>query len=443
MTLMNPGKRALHFGFRRRRWLYASLLLLASALNYVDRQTLSILAPTAQRELHITDLQYGYVVQIFLLCYAAMYFFSGRIVDAISARLAESAFLLWWSIAGILTAFVTGFRSLLLVRCLLGLAEPGNYTVSAKVVSEWFPPHERGTAVGLYSMGGTIGAAIAVPLVAFLALTWGWRSAFVITGAAGLVLGIVWLILYRAPGQSQSLSAQTGDVILATTPLVSKSEATSDPSILPTKTVLTSKSFWTIVWTRMATDPVWYFYLFWFPKYLQEVRGMSLASVGKLVWLIFVAADAGSLVGGFAATRRIRRGASPVNTRVKVMTLAAIVPCLTFIIPMLPGYLLPVAAACFAAFAHMAWMTNATTLPLDIFASEQIGGIQGMIGALSSLAAFVSTGLIGFSVSRFSYRPVFIAASLLYPLALVALCQLPGFTQKEFCPSYEKDFRTI
>ena len=407
-------------GLLRWRWVLAAFLLLTSALNYVDRQALSILAPVIQHDLHLSDLQYGYVVQVFLFCYAAMYFLSGRIVDRISVRFAEAAFLFWWSLAAMLTAFITGFRSLMVMRSLLGIGEPGNYTASAKVVSEWFPPHERGTAVGLYSMGGTLGAAVAAPLIAYLAIAFGWRSAFMATGLVGMILGIVWLALYRRPSCKAS-SIKSMDLT---------AESVTTPVRLDTAALLRSKPFWTIVWTRMATDPVWYFYLFWFPKYLQDVRGMSLAAVGKLVWLIFVAADAGSLVGGLAVAKRIKNGVSPINARVRLMVFAAVIPCFSFTIPLLHGYLLPVAAACCAAFAHMAWMTNATTLPLDMFPADQIGAIQGAIGALSSVAAFVSTGLIAYCVSHFSYNPVFLAASFLYPVALVVLVRLPRIFNK-------------
>jgi ACS family hexuronate transporter-like MFS transporter len=158
---------------------------------------------------------------------------------------------------------------------------------------------------------------------------------------------------------------------------------------------------------------------------LQEVRGMSLASVGRLLWLMFVAADAGSFVGGIAAARRIRRGASPVSSRMRIMVFAAVVPCFTFVIPRMPGYVLPLVGGCCAAFAHMAWMTNATTLPIDIFPAGMIGSVQGAIGALSSVAAFISTGLIAFAVTHLSYRPVFYVASILYPLSLIALAQIP------------------
>jgi ACS family hexuronate transporter-like MFS transporter len=426
-----PDLRQPQTRFHQLRWVFAGLLLLASALNYVDRQALSILAPTIQRDLHISDGQYGSVIQVFLLAYAVMYVVSGRIVDRISTRVAEAAFLTWWSIAGILTALIKGFGSLLAVRSLLGLAEPGNYTASAKVVAEWFPVSERGTAVGLYSMGGTIGAAIAAPLVAFLTIRYGWRSAFVGTGAAGLVLVIVWLAVYRVPAQCRWLSARERAVIEQDTLAGPVDGVTEDGSVALQSTasvgpsIVKSRAFWALVLVRMTTDPVWYFYLFWFPKYLQEVRGMSLASVGRLLWLMFVAADAGSFVGGIAAARRIRRGASPVSSRMRIMVFAAVVPCFTFVIPRMPGYVLPLVGGCCAAFAHMAWMTNATTLPIDIFPAGMIGSVQGAIGALSSVAAFISTGLIAFAVTHLSYRPVFYVASILYPLSLIALAQIP------------------
>jgi len=406
------------------------MLLLASSLNYVDRQALSILAPTMQQELHISDGQYGFIVQAFLICYTVMYLLSGRIVDRISARFSEAAFLIGWSVAGLLTAFVTGFRSLLFVRSLLGASEPGNFTAASKIVSEWFPAEERGTAVGLYSMGGTIGAAIAAPLVAWLTIRHGWRSAFVVTGIAGFLLALFWLLIYRAPPQCATSSSEREmlqpDVLSSNAqPVLETSRSSS-----PLRFLFTSKAFWGIVLARMITDPVWYFYLFWFPKYLQEGRGMSLAAIGKLLWIIFVAADLGSLAGGLASSRRIRANGSTVRTRVRIMAFAAIVPCFTFVIPSLPGYIFPLTAACCAAFAHMAWMTNATTLPIDIFPAELIGSVQGMVGAFSSMAAVISTSFISLAVTHLSYAPVFYVASFLYPLALIVLMQIPGATLK-------------
>jgi ACS family hexuronate transporter-like MFS transporter len=279
-------------------------------------------------------------------------------------------------------------------------------------------------------MGGTIGAAIAAPLVAWLTIRHGWRSAFVVTGIAGFLLALFWLLIYRAPPQCATSSSEREmlqpDVLSSNAQPVLETSRSSSPLCF----LFTSKAFWGIVLARMITDPVWYFYLFWFPKYLQEGRGMSLAAIGKLLWIIFVAADLGSLAGGLASSRRIRANGSTVRTRVRIMAFAAIVPCFTFVIPSLPGYIFPLTAACCAAFAHMAWMTNATTLPIDIFPAELIGSVQGMVGAFSSMAAVISTSFISLAVTHLSYAPVFYVASFLYPLALIVLMQIPGATLK-------------
>ncbi len=192
------------------RWFIAALLLAASVINYIDRQTLSILATTIQRELNLNDLTYAKVVQAFLFAYTFAYLLSGRIVDHWGPRAAQTGFLVWWSIANLLTGLATGFRSLMFYRALLGLGEPGNNTAAAKAISPWFPAREKGIAVGVYTMGGTLGAALAAPIVAFLALRFGWRMAFVVTGAAGLVLALIWVIAYRRPSEHRWLGDGDG-----------------------------------------------------------------------------------------------------------------------------------------------------------------------------------------------------------------------------------------
>lgn len=383
----------------RNRWIVAALLALASILNYIDRQALSILASTIQRELHISDSGYAAVVQCFLFFYTVMYLLSGRIVDWLGTRVAQTGFILWWALSNMCTSLVTGVVSLGIVRCSLGIGEPGNFTAAAKAVSEWFPPREKGIAVGMYSMGGTLGAAIAAPLVSFLALRYGWRSAFVVTGCFGVALAGVWYTFYRSPA--------------------SASAAASKP--LPWRQYLDSPALWLVLVARMVTDPLWYFYLFWFPKYLQDARGFTLADVGATVWVVFVAADAGCLLGGWLGGWWIRRGVAPVTARLRVMAGAAVVLAASFALPLLPGRALPLAAASLFAFAHMTWLTNATTLPIDLFASAKVGSVQGAVGAGSSLGAFISAGLIGMVITRTSYTPLFFVMSLLHPAAIALL----------------------
>ena len=383
----------------RFRWIVALLLSLASILNYIDRQALSILASTIQRDLGISDSGYAAVVQSFLFFYTVMYLLSGRIVDRLGTRVAQTAFILWWALSNLCTSLVTGVVSLGVVRSSLGIGEPGNFTAAAKAVSEWFPPREKGIAVGMYSMGGTLGAAIAAPLVSVLALRYGWRSAFVVTGSVGITLAAVWYSLYRSPAGAPAAA----------------------PHPLPWREYFADPALGLILLARMITDPLWYFYLFWFPKYLQDARAFTLADVGRTVWVVFVAADAGCLLGGWLSGWGVRRGVAPVTARLRVMAGAAVVLAASFALPLLPGRALPMAAASLFAFAHMAWLTNATTLPIDLFPTAKVGSLQGAVGAGSSLGGFISAGLIGMVITRTSYTPLFFAMSLLHPAAIALL----------------------
>ena len=389
--------------FMPRRWVLASLLLLISIVNYIDRQALSILATTIQAELNISNTAYARLVQTFLLCYAGAYFLSGRLVDKFGPRLAETGFIVWWSVANMLTGLATGFRSLALCRGLLGLGEPGHYAVAAKVVGEHFPPRERGIAVGMYTMGGTLGAARAAPLVAYLALQHSWRAAFVITGAGGFVLAVAWWFAYRPAAADPGVAPA------------------ARPVAPPFKVLIRWWPLWLVIAVRMITDPAWYFYLVWFAKYLQEVRGFTLADVGSTLWIVFLAADAGCLFAGFASGRLIKRGIPPVRARLLTLATCAVLMTPSFLLPQLPGSALPLAAASVFAFAIMGFMTCCVTLPIDIFPKHALGSVQGLIGTGGSLAGFFSTGLVGWLVTHRSYDSAFVAMSFPHVLAATLL----------------------
>jgi ACS family hexuronate transporter-like MFS transporter len=404
------------------RWVLASLLLLISIVNYIDRQALSILATTIQKELDISNTAYARLVQVFLLCYAGAYFLAGRLVDRLGPRIAETGFIIWWSVANMLTGLATGFRSLALCRGLLGLGEPGHYAVAAKVVGEHFPPRERGIAVGMYTMGGTLGAALAAPLVAFLTLQFNWRVAFVVTGAAGLVLAAAWWGLYRPADEAQTGSppreGRDGAASSSVPALTGRATAQAAP---PLKILIRWWPLWLVIAVRMITDPAWYFYLVWFAKYLQEVRGFTLGDVGATLWIVFLAADLGCLAAGFISGRLIKRGVAPVRARLLTLAGCAALMTPSFILPSLPGSAWPLAAASVFAFAIMAFMTSCVTLPIDLFPKHALGSVQGLIGTGGSLAGFFSTGLVGWLVTNHSYDAAFTAMSVPHVLAAALL----------------------
>lgn len=409
------------------RWLFVAILLVLSILNYVDRQVLSILATTVQRELGLSDTDYARVGQAFFLCYTLAFLVSGRIVDRWGTRLPEALFATWWSVANMLTGLVGGFGTLALARGLLGLGEPGHFVASVKIIGQWFPARERGMAVGLVAMGGTVGAAIAAPLVAWLTLSYGWRSAFFVTGAVGLVFAAVWWLCYRPPGQHPWLGAKESQ-LLRDHHLLDAAPDAERPATF--REVLGLKPLWVIMAVRCVTDPILFFYLIWFAKFLQEKRGFTLGEVGGKLWMVFLAADIGCVLAGWLGGTLIRRGTEPVRARLRVMCGAAAVMALSFVAP-LGGGTWALAWASVLAGCAMLYMACCIALPIDLFSTRSLGSIQGLIGASSSLGGLVSTGLVAAVIGKWSYDAVFISMSFLHPVATLALVLLlPRLTRR-------------
>lgn len=410
-------------GIRNLRWWVVVLLFFSTVLNYVDRQALSVLARPIQDELGMTDLDYANVVQAFLLAYTVAYLFAGRITDRLGTRASMVLFIAWWSIANMLTALSRSALSLGAFRFLLGFGEPGNYTVAPKAVSEWFAPRERALAVGIYTAGATIGATIAPPLVVFLAARYGWRGAFVVTGAAGLLWIVPWLWLYRTPREHPRITPEELALIEAhgtqPEPAAPIAGGTAGWGAL-----LRRREAWLLTLMRLITDPVWYFYLFWFPKYLSDARGLTLIQVASLVWVVYLAADVGSIFGGWSSGRLIRRGATPVQARKWVMTGAALLLPVTVLVAFVESPHLALAFASIAALAHLTWMVTLTTLVTDLFPAASVATVFGVIAAGSGLGGMLSTALVGQLVTHVSYTPVFVAMGFLHPLALLLLWRI-------------------
>lgn len=413
------------------RWWIAALLFCSTVINYVDRQALSILARTIQDELQITDLQYTYVVQAFLVAYTLTFLVAGRITDWLGTRVSFALFITWWSIANILTALSRSALSLGAFRFLLGMGEPGNYTAAPKVVAEWFPPRERGLVVGIYTAGATVGATIAGPLVAALALLWGWRSAFVATGLLGLLWLVPWLWLYRRPEQHPRLSAGERAIILSTNGVQDAgspgAERAGDRagSTTPRWTQsLRRRETWLLLFSRVLTDPVWYFYLFWYPKYMTDARHLTLAEVGQRVWIIYLAADFGALFGGWISGRLIRGGLSPITSRKRVMLAAACVLPLSPLVALAPSMGVSVAVASLVVLAHLAWQVTLGVLIVDLYPSAVVATVVGVIAVGSGIGGVISTGLVGYLVTSWSYTPVFVLMGVLHPLAALLILKV-------------------
>ena len=386
-----------------RRWWIVGLLFVATVFNYMDRQTLSILARTIQNDLHLTDLDYSDIVQWFLLAYTISYLIAGRITDWLGTRASMACFILWWSAADMLTGLARTGGQLAGSRFLLGMGEPGNYTAAPKAISEWFSARERSLALGLYTAGATVGATIAPPVIAWLTIRHGWRAAFFITGALGMLWVIPWWFVYKPREEVASAEARTPK----------QSEWTR------WKLLFQEREVWLLMLVRLVTDPVWYFYLFWFPKYLSDARHLTLRQLGSVAWVVYLAADLGSVLGGLYVSRRISRGGRPILTEQKVMTMLACLAPVGLLIPFMPGLIGVLALAAVVAFVQLAWQITTTTLAVNYFSTSLIATAFGIIAAGSGIGGLLSTNIVGHVVTSFSYRPVFIGLALLHPVSLL------------------------
>jgi MFS transporter, ACS family, hexuronate transporter len=383
----------------RMRWVILAMLFCSTVINYLDRQALSILASTVQTDLGMTDLQYARVVQYFLLAYTIAYLAAGRITDLLGARISLALFVIWWSVANLLTGFVRTVGELGAARFALGLGEAGNYTAGPKIVSNHFPPEERSLALGIYTAGAMVGATLAPPLIGGIAIAYGWRAAFIATGAAGLLWVVIWWFVH--PREIvEKIVHEGGERALWSS-------------------ILRDRSVWLFALARAIADPVWYFYLFWFPKYLIDERGMTLVGVASLAWIVYLAADVGSIGGGVASSRLVRRGVDPERSRLMVMAGAACIAPLGAVAAFEPALSLLFVIGSMVAFAHLMFQVNVGTLVVDLYPTHRVATVFGVIAAGSGVGGMLSTQFVGMLVAGGEFDRAFIIMAFLHPIALL------------------------
>jgi ACS family hexuronate transporter-like MFS transporter len=399
------------------RWYIAALLFASTVINYIDRQTLSVVGPTLKHDLGLSQVQYGYILQMFLLAYTVMYVVSGFLVDRWGTRRSLTIFVGWWSIANVLHFFARGAGSLSAFRFLLGMGEPGNYNAAGRAASEWFPAKERGFINGLVNAGSAIGAVIATPLVAWLAIRYGWRYAFVVTGLLGLLWLVPWLLLYHLPSKHPSITDPELEYINSgASPLCVGPVPT-------TRQLLRRADIWGLMLARFLSDPVWWFYLFWLPSFLEEQRGFTLAQVAIFGWMPYLASDAGGLLGGWASDRLIPRVGGTVRARLIPMAVCAAIMPISLFVPGMRGTAGLITVLCVVTFAHMAWKTNLMTITNDIYPAECIGTVSGLLMFGSGVGGFLFQGITAVLVQRSSYNGVFVIMGFLHPAAFI-VCAL-------------------
>ena len=374
------------------RWGMIALAFFATVINYLDRQTLSVIAPVLRKELGFGDIEYSRIVFAFMLAYTISNGISGPLIDRLGTRWGYAACMFLWSAAGAMHSMARSAWSLGAFRFLLGLGEAGNWPAAIKVVSEWFSPKDRALASGIFNSGSAIGAIVAPPLVAWLVLRIGWQSAFLVVGLTGFAWLAVWLTVYRTPPEALD-------------------EVKTPPP--PVLSLIRQRFVWSFALAKICFDPVWYFYIFWFPQFLASVHHFDLASIGMYSWIPFLTADIGNFAGGAMPNFLIRRGVT--LDRAREMGLWVFPAIMTSAIPavLVASPWLAIAFVSIATFGYTGCLANMLALPGDRYPRNALASIWGLASMGSGFGGMMFSLITGWLVSRYSYVPAFFLFGLL------------------------------
>ena len=396
------------------RWIIVALLFTATAINYVDRQMIGLLKPTLQAEFEWNETTYAGIVFYFQLAYAVGYIVFGNVVDRIGARLGYAAAFVMWTGAHMLHAAANSVFSFGVVRFLLGIGESGNFPAGIKAVTEWFPQKERAFATGIFNAGANVGAIITPLIVPALTIAYGWRAAFVITGAVSLLWLVAWLALYRRPRESKQLSA--GELAYI------ESDPADPPAHVPWSRLISRKETWAFAIGKFLTDPVWWMFLFWLPDFLVKRHGLDLMTFGPPLVVIYVISDLGSIAGGWFSSRLMNKGWSANRARKTTMLICAL--CVTPVIfaQYVDSLWVAVAIISLATAAHQAWSANLYTLPSDMFPRKAVGSVIGIGGTAGAVGGMLFSLYIGQVLERIgTYSLIFYVAGSVYLIALLII----------------------
>lgn len=388
----------------RHAWLVVAVLFAGSVLNYVDRSVLGVVKPRLQQDLALSNTEYGWAVNSFLVTYSVLYILGGRLADRFGYRRMFPINVAFWSISCMLHSLARGLVSLCLFRGMLGVGEGGFYPLAIRGASELFDPGRRAKAVGVLMCGLSVGALITPPVVAWITHHYGWRAAFLATGAVCLLLVPVWQLLHRhapPPAPRQAPARHSG---LAR--------------------VLTHRKYLCILMARSVTDAVWLFYLFWMPGYFQERRGFDLRDVGTLLWIPFLCADLGALAGGWTSSELIRSGWSVDRSRKTVLFAAAGLGLLGALTPWTAHAGLAIACVGAVLFGQLAWTSNVHTAITEIAPKEHVAVLYGVTGAAGNGLGALAQPLIGWVVDSYGYNPAFVFAGMTYLAAMAFIAAM-------------------
>ncbi len=388
-------------------WFLIGVLLASTTINYIDRVAIGTLAPTLRDEFGMSNTDYGWVINSFQFGYLLFYLIGGHLGDHWGPRFALTVYVVWWSGAGMLHALTTGAVTLGIFRFLLAVGEGGTWPTALKSVAENVPGRMRSFATGIVNSGSAAGAIIAPPLVGWLALTWGWRTSFLVTG----MLGFIWLPFWRA-------ATNRAAAIVPPAPKVKGA---------PWLKLLTYKQAWAVALARGFGDPMYNFYLFWLPEYLARERGLDLAGIAAITWIPFVAADIGNLLGGGITSYLIARGWSTHRARRTVMWVMAMATTVGIAAAFVESVYACIAIVALACLFFMTWSVNVMILPSDWFSPQNVGTVLGLSGAGNGVGNLIKNAVIGYVLDKTgSYRLVLVGIGCLVPIAQTLLTIVGG-----------------
>ncbi len=394
---------------RQVRWWVLGLLFSITIINFVDRQSLSIVAPLLRESLRLSNTDYGIIVAAFQMGMMLGELPMGMLMDRAGVKFGFTFAVLWWSIANALHAVGRSMLHFSVLRFWLGTGECGNFSGGIKTVAQWFPVRERALAVGIFNGGSMIGSIIAPPLLVALTLNLGWHAAFLLPSAMGFVWVIAWRRWYHSPEAHPSLSAAERAYIL--------DGAASTEERAPTNAqLLKLRETWALMGCRMLVGPVVQFYIYWLPEYLYRQRGLSLKEIGLFAWVPFLFGDFGSIAGGWLAGWLIRRGFSVTNARRIAMGIGAACCLLSFAVVGARTISGALAGICFVLFGHTFLSANMFAAISDVFPNSAVGRVTALTGIAGGLSGMLFPLLTGVLVDQFSYLPVFSLAAVM-PMA--------------------------
>ena len=410
------------------RWIIVGLIFFATLINYIDRLTISVLAPVITEDLNLSNTEFGGIATWFLFAYTISQALSGKFYDRVGIKKGFTASIVIWSLAAIAHAFSIGIRSLSSFRFVLGIGEAGNWPGAAKTVAEWFPARQRAFGMAIFNSGAAIGSIVAPPVIVGLYAYFGhWQQVFVITGLLGFAWLAVWWLVYDKPATHKWLTPEELETIRedqGKTP-----NQTDDPPIGWLE-LLKYRQTWAIILSRFLVDPIWWLYITWLPLFLHQVHGFDLKEIGLFAWVPYVAADAGSLFGGWLSGFLIGRGWTVNAARKGVIAFAALLMPAGIFAAFTPDAMIALGLIGVVLFGFQVWINNVQTLPSDFYSTNAVGSVAGLGGTGAGIGSMIFIFSTGWIVDNFSYTPVLVTAGLLAPIGTIVLFVLAGNIRK-------------